>query len=161
LTSSELSQCFKLGRVHYCQGRQILRTNFRKTCLGALYVKDAEAASWYCDFQVQPADERVFRVRNDDYLVYTNKEIVATKKCGPSVSQTVQITEGTAVNIPGGCNLQLEDHKIYGEDSIRTEVSETQILTGIGTPSEYFATSPLPNSSRPCKSWNRPLELSL
>ena len=128
LTSSELSQCFKLGRVHYCQGRQILRTNFRKTCLGALYVKDAEAASWYCDFQVQPADERVFRVRNDDYLVYTNKEIVATKKCGPSVSQTVQITEGTAVNIPGGCNLQLEDHKIYGEDSIRTEVSETQIF---------------------------------
>ena len=128
LTSSEVSQCFKLGRVHNCQGRQILKTNFRKTCLGALYVKDAEAASWYCDFQVQPADERVFRVRNDDYLVYTNKEIVATKKCGPSISQTVQGTEGTAINIPGGCNLQLEDHKIYGEDFIRTKLSETQIF---------------------------------
>ena len=128
LTSSELIQCFKLGLVHYCQGLQILWTNFRKTCLGALYVKDSEAASWYCDFQVQPADERVFRVRNVDYLVYTNKEIVATKKCGPSVSQTVQFTEGTAVNFQGGCNLQLEDHKIYGEDSIRTEISETQIF---------------------------------
>ena len=60
LASSELSQCFKLGRVHYCQGQQILKTNFRKTCLGALYVKDAEASSWYCNFQVQPADEPVF-----------------------------------------------------------------------------------------------------
>ena len=60
LASSELSQCFKLGRVHYCQGQQILKTNFRKTCLGALYVKDAEAASCFCNFQVQPAEERVF-----------------------------------------------------------------------------------------------------
>ena len=33
LASSELCQCFKLGRVHYCQGRQILKTNFQKTCL--------------------------------------------------------------------------------------------------------------------------------
>ena len=32
------------------------------------------------------------------------------------------------INIPGGCNLQLEDHKIYGEDSIGTKVSETQIF---------------------------------
>ena len=40
----------------------------------------------------------------------------------------MQITEGTAVNILGGCNLQLEDHKIYGEDSMRTKVSETLIF---------------------------------
>ena len=31
LSSSELSQCFKLGRVHFCQGRQILKINFCKT----------------------------------------------------------------------------------------------------------------------------------
>ena len=128
LASSELSQCFKLGSVHYCQGRQILKTNFQKTCLGALYVKDAQAASWYCDLKVQPADERVFRVKNDDYLVYTNKEVIATKKCGPSIQETIQVTKGTAINIPGGCNLQLEDHKIYGEDSIRHAASDTRIF---------------------------------
>ena len=58
LASSELSQCSKLAHVHYCQGRQILKANFPKTCLGALYVKDSEASSWYCNFKVQPADER-------------------------------------------------------------------------------------------------------
>lgn len=92
LASSKLSQCFKLGRVHYCQGRQILKTNFRKTCLRALYIKDAKVASWYCNFQVQPANERVFRVKNDDYLIYTNKEVVDTKKCGPSIQKIVQVT---------------------------------------------------------------------
>ena len=28
LSSNELNLCFKLGRGHYCQGRQILKTNF-------------------------------------------------------------------------------------------------------------------------------------
>ena len=69
LSSAELNLCFKLGRVYYCQGRQILKTDFQKTCLGPLYVKDAEAASWYCDFQVQLANKRVVRMKGDNYLV--------------------------------------------------------------------------------------------
>ena len=67
-------------------------------------------------------------MNNDSYLIYTNKEVVATKKCGPSIQENVLVTEGTAINIPGGCNLQLEDHKIYGEDSIRPAASDTQIF---------------------------------
>ena len=61
-------------------------------------------------------------MKNDDYLVYTNKEVVATKKCGPN-QETIQITEGTAISIPGGCNVKLEDRKIYKEESIRHSTS--------------------------------------
>ena len=39
-------------------------------------------------------------MKNDDYLINTNKEVVATKKCGPSIQETVQVTHGTAINIP-------------------------------------------------------------
>ena len=127
LASSELSQCSKLAHFHYCQGRQILKANFPKTCLRALYVKDSEASSWYCNFKVQPADERVFPMKNDDYLVYTNKEVVATKKCGPN-QETIQITEEHPSLSTGGCNVKLEDHKIYGEESIRHSTSETRIF---------------------------------
>ena len=66
-------------------------------------------------------------MKNDDYLVYTNKELVATKKCGPN-QETVQITEGTAFNIPGGCNLKLVDYKIYGEYSLRHATDDTRIF---------------------------------
>ena len=95
----------------------------------------------------------MFRVKNDDYLVYTNKEVVATKKCGPSIQETVQVTKGTTINIPGGWNLQLEDHKIYGEDSIWHAASDTQIfdwnweakrvLRNISTPQFLQATQEL------------------
>ena len=66
-------------------------------------------------------------MKNDDYLVSINKEVVATKKCGPN-QETIKITEGTAVNIPRGCNLKLEDHRIYGEDSIRHATADTRIF---------------------------------
>ena len=52
--------------VHYYQGGHILKNNFWKTCLGALFIKNAEASSWYCDFQVQPADERVFQMKSNN-----------------------------------------------------------------------------------------------
>ena len=29
LSSGELQHCFKLAKVHYCKGRQVLKTNFR------------------------------------------------------------------------------------------------------------------------------------
>ena len=45
LWSGELQHCFKLAQVHYCKGHQVLKTNFRKSCLGTLYVKDSVAAS--------------------------------------------------------------------------------------------------------------------
>ena len=80
-------------------------------------VKDAEAASWYYDFQVQPSDERVFQMKDHKYLVYTNKELVATKICGPN-QEHFQISEGTPVEVPGHCLLKFDDHQVYGEESI-------------------------------------------
>ena len=50
------------------------------------------------------------------------------KRCGPSIQETVQVTKGTAINTPGGCNLPFQDHKIYGEDSIRHAASDTCIF---------------------------------
>ena len=36
LSSGELQHCFKLAQVHYCKGRQVLKTNFCKSCLRSL-----------------------------------------------------------------------------------------------------------------------------
>ena len=41
LSSGELQHCIKLAKVHYCKGGQVLKTNFCKSCLGALYVQDS------------------------------------------------------------------------------------------------------------------------
>ena len=127
LSSGELQNCFKLAQVHYCKGRQVLRTNFHKSCLGALYVKDSEAASWYCDFQIQPADERVFKLSGDEYLVYTSKDLLPTRTSGAAQTQ-LEIVEGTTIKVPAGCNLWLEDHQIYGKESAVLPGSEPKVF---------------------------------
>ena len=127
LSSGEFQHCFKLAQVHYCNGRQVLKTNFSKSCLGALFIKDSEAASWYCDFQIQPAAERVFKLRGHKYLVYTRKDLLAPRTCGAAQTQ-LEINEGTRINISAGCNVRLEDHQIYGEESVILPGSEHKIF---------------------------------
>jgi len=114
MTSTDLQSCFVLRRVHYCPNRQILRTDWSKTCLSALYKMNQEAATRYCDFQIQPADERVLKLDANNYLVYTNRQLVAEKHCGKQHT-SLSIKEGTLLQIDNGCHIQLDDHHIYGD----------------------------------------------
>ena len=67
-------------------------------------------------------------MKANKYLVYTNKELVATKICGPN-QEHIQISEGTSVEVPGSCRMKLDDHQIYGEESFRhSSVAKTQVF---------------------------------
>lgn len=127
LSATELQACFKLKQVHYCAHRQILRTDWTKTCLSALYTKNQAAATRYCDFQIQPADERVYKLQGSDFLVYTNRELLAERICG-NRHDSVQIREGTIVSVPQGCRLKLEQHQIYGEVGIHRGFESPKIF---------------------------------
>ena len=127
LAAGELQGCFLLKGIHYCSKRQILRTDWSKTCLSALYVKDQEAATRYCDFQIQPADERVFKLQGSEFLIYTNRELVAERICGKQ-HDSIQITEGSVVQIPQGCRMKLEQHQIYGEVGYSRDFQTSKIF---------------------------------
>jgi hypothetical protein len=127
LATTELQACFNLKRIHYCAHRQILKTDWSKTCLSALFTKNQAAATRYCDFQIQPADERVFKLRGSDFLVYTNRELMAERICGER-HDSVQIREGTIVSVPQGCRLKLEQHQIYGEVGIHRGFENPKIF---------------------------------
>jgi len=115
LSALELQGCFKLKKVHYCKNRQILRTNWQQSCLSALYIKDHHAASQYCDFQIQPAHEQVFKVKDSEYLVYTSRDITTDRECKGRTNDKLNVRGGSTIYVPQGCNVRLEDHVIYGE----------------------------------------------
>ena len=66
-------------------------------------------------------------MKGDIDLVNTSKELVATKICGPN-QERIQITKGSSISIPRGCQVKLEDHQIYGEESLRHQATESQIF---------------------------------
>ena len=127
LSASELQACFVLKKVHYCARRQVLRTDWTKTCLSALFVKNQEASTRYCDFQIQPADERVFKLQGSDFLIYTNRDLITERICGDRHEQ-VHVKEGSVVSVPQGCRLKLEQHQIYGEVGLHRGFETPQIF---------------------------------
>ena len=87
----------------------------------------ARTTSWYCDFHIQPTDERVFNLSGEKYLLYTRKDLLVTRTCGATQTQ-LEITEGTRINISAGCNVRLVDHQIYGEESSVLPGSEPKVF---------------------------------
>jgi hypothetical protein len=116
MTNTDLQNCFVLRRVHYCPNRQVLKTDWSKTCLSALFKMNQVAATRYCDFEIQPADERVLKLDHNNYLIYTNRQMVAEKHCGTK-HESISIKEGSHVNVGPGCKIKLDQHQIYGENS--------------------------------------------
>jgi len=115
MSSSDLLGCFIIDRTHYCANRQVLKTNWAHTCLSALYTMNQDAATRYCDFQIQPADERVVKLDQTRFLIYTNRVLMAEKYCGESQHESVNIQEGSIIQVDAGCRLKLDSHQIYGE----------------------------------------------
>lgn len=73
------------------------------------------AAAQYYDFQIQPVDERVLKLDKVNYLVYTNKQLMAEKHCG-NLHKTISILEGIQLKIEQGWHIKLNQHQIYGEN---------------------------------------------
>jgi hypothetical protein len=127
LGTSDLNQCFKIHRTFYCKGRQVLKTNMAKTCLGALFSKNSDAAAHYCDFDVVPADEQVYHLKGQEYLVYTKNELVVQKVCGQK-HLPLHIRAGTQIGVESECRVHLEDHRIYGEENQVVDLGQVQIF---------------------------------
>jgi hypothetical protein len=82
MSSSVLLSCFII--VHYCANRQVLKTNWAHTCLLALFTMNQEAATRYCNFLIQPTNERVVKLDKSNFLAYSNGMLVAKRYCGTS-----------------------------------------------------------------------------
>ena len=66
-------------------------------------------------------------MQGEDYLVFTNKELIATKTCGPA-QEEIQITKGTTILVSARCKVRLQDHHIFGEESLKLSSMETKIF---------------------------------
>jgi hypothetical protein len=129
MSSSDLLGCFIIDRIHYCANRQVLKTNWAHTCLSALYTMNQEAATRYCDFQIQPADERVVKLDQTRFLVYTNRVLMAEKYCGESQHESLHIQEGSIVQVDAGCRIKLDAHQIYGERGYSRAFDDPKIFS--------------------------------
>ena len=126
LSANDLTKCLLIADIYYCRGRQVLKTNFKKSCLAGIFKKDKRTILSYCKFQLHPNDEQVFQIDKDTYIVNTPAEIITDVICNRRQTP-LHIKTGQRFQLQPGCRTSLADHKIYAEDTLRVD-QQSQIF---------------------------------
>jgi hypothetical protein len=112
-----------MGETYFCKGRNVLLTDLTKTCLGALYITDAKNIQDRCKFPIGGAQEKIFRLDSNTYVVYSLGNINTNHVCPNSKSiSAIQISSGPTVQINPSCYVRTMDHIITANDSEEIEI---------------------------------------
>jgi hypothetical protein len=123
LSSSDLQNCNKMGEAYFCKGRNVLFTDLTKTSLGALYLANAKNIQDQCKFSICRAQEKIFRLDSNTYVVCSLGKINTNHVCPKAKSiSAVQISSGQTVQINPSCYIRTMDHIITADDSEEIQI---------------------------------------
>jgi len=115
ISSSDLQTRNKMGETYFCKGWNVLLTDLTKTCLGALLLADAKNR---CKFSISGAQEKIFCLDSNMYVVYSLRKINTNHVCPKAKSIS-------AIPISSGQTGQInQDHGPHhrADDSEETEI---------------------------------------
>jgi hypothetical protein len=81
-----------------------METSLKKSCLGSLYLVNAEAIQNMCKFRVAEASEQIFELAENTWAVYSTGTINTNQVFqARNTIQTHQINSGDTVTVELGC----------------------------------------------------------
>ena len=134
---SDLTSCTKYGTVYLCEERHTTSTNMDKTCLGALYQEKWPLIHKLCEFQFVPADEYVFKLSSNQWIISSPTPLTTSVKCN-KVFNSVNLKPLSIVTVPEGCVMHLREHIIHPGSSILDTDSEVKHFQWSWNPEELF-----------------------
>jgi hypothetical protein len=95
-----------------------------KTCLGALYLAHARNIQDRCIFSIGGAQEKIFHLDSNTYVVYSPGKINTNHVCPKAKSiSAIQISSGQTVRINPSCYVRTMDHIITADDSEEIKIN--------------------------------------
>jgi hypothetical protein len=106
------------GENLFLQREEYPLTDLTKTCLGTLYFADAKNIQDRCKFSIGRAQEKIFRLDSNTYVVYSLGKINTNHVCPkPKSISAVQISLGQTIQVNPSCYIRTMDHIITTDDS--------------------------------------------
>jgi len=125
ISSTDLHSCLHLGDTFFCKGRKVMETCLKKSCLGSLYLTNAEVIQITCKFKVAEDSERIFELAENTWLVYSTGTINTNQVCqAKNTMQTHQINSGDMVTVKPGCYIGTMDDIISADESKMIEIQK-------------------------------------
>ncbi len=102
-----------------------METSLKKTCLGSLYLANAEAIQNMCKFKVAEASQQISELAENTWAVYSTGTINMNQVCqAKNMIQTCQINPGYTVTVEPICYIQTMDHVISADESETIEIQK-------------------------------------
>ena len=122
-TYADLQKCDKLGTFFLCHNGYSTQNNIERTCLGALFLENWDAANKLCQFKFTSTQEQVVKISAHNWLISSPLNFTTTIKCSKTFSN-INIKTLSIITIPELCSVTLKTHIIhtYSYTDSETEV---------------------------------------
>ena len=111
LGQTDLAACTKLGQNFLCEGRNVLQTDIKDSCLGSLYMHHLPGTLENCHFELAETKEHVFQTGPSQWLVLAPQTFFSVMQCEKS-HDTIFIKPISSITVNPGCKLYLKSHVI-------------------------------------------------
>jgi hypothetical protein len=81
ISSADLHACLHLGDTFFCNGRKVMETSLKRSCLGALYMANSESIQNHCRFKIVEAGRKSSELSENTWPVYSVGTISTNEVC--------------------------------------------------------------------------------
>ena len=120
LSAAELSACTKRSQAYMCERHQVTKSDLLGSCLGSLYLQSPNGVISNCKINRIPLKETVYQISNTNHIVFTPFPITTQISCFNGSYFPLKIKNTQQIRIPEGCRVELTNHTITSDFSIRT-----------------------------------------
>lgn len=119
-TSADLLGCHQVNQVYLCERHGVLYKELNGTCLGSLYLQDFDTAQDLCEMDVVPANEVVYQLLRNWFLIFSPAAQTAPIECRNGTQSEFHIGPGISkLYLSPGCRANFQKHLLLSDLSIR------------------------------------------
>ena len=124
LTHNDLSHCKKLGQIHICDKKKVVRRSRGDSCIYSLYLSDHQQAEKVCRASVEKKDRDVaIAIGHNRFAYYSYTPSTYFFKCqNGSHSQMHQLKGITTIVVPEGCVAETAQFVLLSQTEIVLEI---------------------------------------
>ncbi len=119
LSSAEMSACTKRSNAYMCEKHQVTKSDLLGSCLGSLYLQSPLGVAINCKINRISLKETVYQISNTNHIVFTPYPITTQISCHNGSYFPLKIKHTQQIRIPEGCLVELTNHTITSDFSIR------------------------------------------
>lgn len=120
LNEAELQNCFRLRNYFLCSGRNMLRLDFKSSCIGSLWMKDHDLVIRTCKMKIDPLQEIVVKTASRQWLVFSPNVTLKSVTCGKNknIVQSLRFERQTLVSLVENCEVTLSRYILSTDTNV-------------------------------------------